>query len=68
MAINTSVKLAFKGEKTFGWNLGGSVFRGSLLRESGPDFFSSIRGFFFSFDLGAAEAILVFYLVCSSSF
>ena len=68
MAINTSVKLAFKGVKTSGWNLGGSVFRGSLLRESGPDFFSPLRGFFSSFDLDAAEAFLVSYLVCSSSF
>ena len=35
MAINTSVKLAFKGVNTSGWNLGDSVFRGLLLRESG---------------------------------
>ena len=55
MAINTSVKLAFKEVNTFGWNLGGSVFRGSLLRESGLDFFSPLRGFFSFFDLGAAS-------------
>jgi hypothetical protein len=66
MAMNTSVKLAFKGVKTSCWNLGGSVFRGSLLN-SGPDFFSPFQGFFSSFGLGAAEAFLPSCLACSSN-
>jgi hypothetical protein len=61
MAMNTSVRLAFKGVNTSCWNLGGFAFRDSFLN-GGPDFFSPFRGFFSSFGFGAVEAFLLSYL------